>query len=312
MEFSNVGVEEAVQIVQELYGGKVEEAHRFSQKVVGTSLGDFTVEFDLTLLTEKNYKKVFNKLNIKLEDYKLEKGTLEDSVEDMLESVVGKIFPYEIAIPPVPCNQLGQLEKLRQALYEHRAQGTKAFLTNAFGTHINVEVPNTRTETLINYLRAFLLLYPWLLEAGKTDLARRVSPFIDPYPEAYAKLILNPAYQPDQEKMISDYHRYNPDRNRPLDMYPLFSALSQDTVNQFKDIGKVKSRETFHYRLPNSSISQPDWTLAQEWNYWVVIDDLANTPDKLEKMSQEYLHLKDNCLIGFDSKWTKETEKWLT
>ncbi|GHA62066.1 amidoligase family protein [Pontibacter akesuensis] len=312
LEFTNVGVEEAVQIIQQLYGGKVQEAHRFSQKVVDTTIGDFTVEFDLTLLTEKNYKKAFDKLHINLNEYKIGEDTLEDSVETMLESVVGKIFPYEIATPPVPCNELEQLEKLREALYAHHAKGTKDFITNAFGTHINVEVPDTEPRTLLNYLRAFLLLYPWLLEVGETDFARRVSPFIDPYPEAYAKVILAPTYEPDLETLIRDYHLYNPDRNRPLDMYPLFSALSKETVSEFQDVGKVKDRETFHYRLPNSSISQPDWTLAQEWNNWVVLDDLANEPDKIAKMSEEYLYLKDKSLLGFEGKWTKETAKWLT
>ena len=311
LEFANVGIEESVKIIQDLYGGEVQEENRFSQKVVGTSLGDFSVEFDLTLLTEKGYKKIFDKFNIRLEELKVGNGTLENSVETALESIVGKIFPYEIAAPPIPLTQLNQLEKLRLSLYQHHAKGTEAFPTNAFGTHINVEAPKLDSETLIKYLRAFLLLYPWLLQAGETDLARRISPFIDPYPAEYAQLILAPGYQPDLETFIRDYHQHNPDRNRPVDMYPLFAAQQENLLKEFKDLGKVKPRNTFHYRLPNSCVSKPDWTLAQEWNNWVVIEELAHDPEKMDQMSQEYLDLKKNTFVGFEKKWLKRTEQWL-
>ena len=164
LEFSNVGIAESVGIIKELYGGEVQEESRFTHKVVGTTLGDFNVEFDLTLLTEKSYKKVFDKFNIRLEDIKVGQTTLEEGVETVLEGIVGKLFPYEIAAPPVPLTQLDQLEKLREALYRNHAQGTESFPTNAFGTHINVEIPNSRPETLLSYVKAFLILYPWLLE----------------------------------------------------------------------------------------------------------------------------------------------------
>ena len=312
LEYTNVGIAEAVQLILDLYGGEVQEENRFKQKVTGTTLGDFTIEFDLTLLTEKRYKKPFESLNIHIEDVKVGHSNLEDEVEDALESVVGKVFPYEIACPPVPCTKLEQIEKLRRALHQHHAEGTKAFLTNAFGTHINIEAPGLDTETLLSYMRAFLLLYPWLLKAGETDLARRISPFIDPFPNAYAELVLDTNYKPDINEFIADYNLHNPDRNRPLDMYPLFASLDGNLLAQYNGLGKVKARNTFHYRLPNSSVSDPDWTLAQEWNNWVVVEELANNPEKLEQLSQEYLALKKDTLIGFEGKWIKRTLQWLT
>ncbi len=312
LEFSNVGVEESVRIIQGLYGGRVHRENRFLQQVLGTPIGDFTVEFDLRLLTEKKYKQPFDSLNIDLQGIKLGESTLEDSVEAVLESVVGKLFPYEIGTPPVPCTELAQFEKLRQALYEHNAKGTESFPTNVFGTHINVEVPNGRAETILRYLQAFLLLYPWLLEKGETDLARRMSPFINPYPDEYVQLVLSPGYQPDLDGLVADYHQYNPDRNRPLDLYPLFAALHPEKITGYANLGKVKPRETFHYRLPNSSISRADWTLAQEWNLWIVIEELAHEPQKMAQMGTEYLALKADTLIGFGGKWVKQTEQWLS
>ncbi|MDQ4141673.1 MAG: amidoligase family protein [Bacteroidota bacterium] len=311
LEYSNVGMEESVKIIQELYGGEVQVENRFSQKVTNTTLGDFSVEFDLTLLTEKNYKKLFDKFNIRLEEIKLGEGTLEEGVETVLESIVGKVFPYEIATPPVPITQLEQLEKLRESLFRYQAKGTEDFLTNAFGTHINVELPQRDIITLHRYLQAFLLLYPWLLQVGETNLARKVSPFIDPYPVTYTELVLNPDYKPDLQDFIRNYHQFNPDRNRPLDLYPLFAALDKELIASYSDLGKVKPRYTFHYRLPNSNVSKPDWTLAQEWNNWVAIEILANEPEKLASMSEEYVNLKKNTLVGFEGKWAKKTEQWL-
>jgi hypothetical protein len=312
LEYTNLGIDESAQIVQQLYGGQIAKEQRFAQQVVGTRLGDFSLEFDLTLLTEKKYKQLFDQFDIKLQDIKLGGSTLEDGVETVLESIVGKIFPYEISTPPIDCTELAQFEPLRQALFEHGAKGTDAFPTYAFGTHINVELPATDASTILRYLRAIILLHPWLLEAGETDIARRISPFIDPYPAAYAELILAEKYQPDLDTLIEDYHRHNPDRNRPLDMYPLFAALQPDIIQRYTDIGKVKPRLTFHYRLPNCSISRPGWTLAQEWNNWVTIEQLANDPDRIAYMSVEYLFLKRDMLVGFESKWSKCTAQWLS
>lgn len=312
LEFANVGIEESVQIIQNLYGGKVEKEHRFSQKVVDTRIGDFSVQIDLKLLNEKTYQEPLKKLNINLQDLQMGKSTLEDKVETVLENLASTLMPYEIGTPPLVCTELEVLEPLRMALYEHKAEGTEAFFTNAFATHINPEVPATDPATILRYLQAFLLLYPWLLQEGETDLARRMSPFISPFPTAYAGLILAPSYHPDLDTLIEDYHRHNPDRNRPLDLYPLFAALREEKINQYTHLGKVKARKTFHYRLPNSFISRPGWSLAQEWNNWVVIEELANDPDRIARMSQEYLALKKDTIIGFESKWTKQTGRWLS
>ncbi|RNI27219.1 amidoligase [Rufibacter immobilis] len=311
LEFSQVGIEECVQIVQELYGGTVQREHRFSQKVVNTRLGDFSIEIDLKLLTEKKYKYIFDRLNIDLESIKVGQTTLEEKVENALEAMIRQVIPYEIGTPPLPCTHLEPLEDLRQALYEHHAQGTEASMTNAFGTHINPELPDTHCSTILRYLRAFLLLYPWLLKVGKTDFARlRMTSFINPYPAEYTALVLAPAYAPDLDTFIDDYHRYNPDRNRPLDLYPVLAFLNAEKVNGYTNLGSVKARNTFHYRLPNSRISDPDWRLSHEWNNWVSIEELANAPDQINLLSQAHLTLKKETLLGFDEKWIQQIEQW--
>src|SRR5688572_6492797 len=306
IEYANLSIEESVRLVQELFGGTVKKENRFRQQVLGTTLGDFTIEFDLTLLAEKRYKKVFDTFNIHLDEVKLGNNTLEDEVEIMLEGIIGKVFPNEIACPPVSCTNLEAVEKLREALHQHHAEGTESFPTNAFGTHINVEIPDYEPETLLRYLRAFILLYPWLLEVGETDFARKVSPFIDPFPPAFVGLVLSRWYKPDLETLIRDYHTHNPDRNRPLDLYPVFASVKSEFLKQFEGLGKVKPRCTFHYRLPNSSISKSNWTLSQEWNNWVVVEELANDPERILKWSDEYLVMNDTERLGFENKWASK------
>lgn len=312
LEFANVNIEQSIKIIQDLYGGEVEEKHRFHKKVTGTELGDFTIEIDLKLLNEKSYQKTLDKFNIDLQTYQVGENNLEFEVEKALESIASSVIPYEIITPPVPVTEVKKFEKLRLSLFENDAKGTKDFLTNAFATHINIETPAKDVKTIHNYVKAFLLMYPWIFNQSNIDLARRVSTFIAPYPTKYAELVISPAYKPDLDTFIDDYHMYNPDRNRPLDMYPLLAHLRKEKVNSYQNLGNVKSRPTFHYRLPNSLIDQADWSLAKEWNYWVLIDDLANDEERLTQMSREYISVRQNTLLGFDRKWSKQTEQWLS
>lgn len=311
LEFGNVPIDEAAKIITDLYGGDVVKVQRFVQRVENTSLGTFTIEIDTRFLTEKGYQKPLQKLNIDISKIQMGDETLESSLENLLEGVVSTVVPYEIGTPPVPITELHQLERLRLSLFQHEAKGTKDFPTNIFATHINPEVPDTEVITILNFIRSFLLIYPWMLRSADVALARRLSPYIDPFPDDYIELVLHMGYNPSVDQLIDDYHEYNPDRNRPLDLYPLFAYLKKDKVSQYADMGIVRERPTFHYRLPNSQIGQEDWSLEQVWNNWVTIENLAADRDKLQQMSRQYLSMKKDTMIGFSSKWAKQTDKWL-
>jgi hypothetical protein len=311
LEYGNVPLQTVANLIQELYGGVIHWENRFSIVVKKTSLGDFTLMFDARLLHEKTYQIPLKKLNIDISTIPLGDSTLEVELENVLASVASVLVPYEIGAPPVPLSQLHQLEKLREGLFRHNAKGTKAFPTNAFATHINAEMPDGEPETLLAYLQAFQILYPWMLRSMDIDLARRISPYIDPFPAEYTEKILQPDYKPGLERLMDDYHAYNPDRNRPLDMYPLFAWLRKDKVAAFDDIGKVKPRPTFHFRLPNSQMEEADWSLEKVWNSWVTVEDLAAEPEKLATLSQEYRKMRKNMVLGFKQKWADQTEKWV-
>jgi hypothetical protein len=124
----------------------------------------------------------------------------------------------------------------------------------------------------------------------KVDLARSISPYINPFPDEYVRLILRSDYPADAGRLIDDYLAYNPTRNRPLDMLPVLCHLDEPRVtSRVEEQHLVKARPAFHYRLPNCLVDEPDWTLAREWNTWVEVERLAEDPEALMRMSREYL-----------------------
>jgi hypothetical protein len=211
----------------------------------------------------------------------------------------------------MPLTELHKIEWLRQALFENNAKGTKASIFYAFAMHINPELPAKNVETLLNYTRAFLLLYPWLFQVSDIHIARKVSTFINPFPAAYVVFVLQQEYKPDLDTFIDDYHSFNPDRNRPLDLYPVLAWLNADKVAQLQDVGKVSARPTFHYRLPNSLIDDPSWSIATEWNHWIEVEKLASDPEALEELSKEYLRITEMNLGNFENIWISKMEEWI-
>jgi hypothetical protein len=254
------------------------------------------------MLTEKTYVEAIEKLGL---DGKSEK------TEDLVEKVAAVIVPYELSAPPLPISQMHRIEELREALRIQNATGTKAAIILAYATHINAEIPVRDIEKVLSYLRAFILLYPWLYEKSEIAIRRRLASYIDPYPEEYVKRVLNLDYSPDVEKLIDNYHEHNPDRNRALDLYPLLSCLNQEHVTSKGDIGNVKPRPTFHYRLPNSLVDDPSWTIAEEWNRWNAVEILASKPEQIKVLSEDYLRLQEKTRFGFFTRWASRTEEWL-
>jgi len=127
-------------------------------------------------------------------------------------------------------------------------------------------------------------LEQWLREDIGVDTMRRVLPHIDPFPEEYALKLMDPDYHPDTETLIKDYLTDNPTRSRGFDMTPLFRFLDEDTlVANLEDVSLVNARPTFHYRLPNTELQDPDWTFITDWNRWVEVEKLAADKDRLNE-----------------------------
>jgi hypothetical protein len=301
LEFSKLGLDEISSIITELYGGNIDKANRYVYMINDTELGAFKVKIDTSILNQEKFKKYVKKVNFNLEDTSNEE--LENKFGDFLQKMLETVVPYEVVTPPLEIEKLPVLEKLREKMYLANAEGTKSAFTNAFAYHVNPEVYSLEAKENLDVLRAFLLLYHYLVEELEIDFTRKMTSFINPFTGKFAREILKDSYQPGWDQFIDDYYQHNPDRNRPLDFYPLFSFINREKVKGMENIGNVKERPTFHYRLPNSSIEKKDWTLANEWDYWVMVEKLASDKDLLNTLCHEYLEMQKRTILNFRENW---------
>lgn len=305
MEYAGVTILRSALLVREVFGGDRHVASAF-RHTIGTPFGEFACEIDATLLKDRTYEKPLRALGI--DPDRLDLKWLEDALVTTLSTVV----PIEIASPPIPVDRLAPLDELRRRLLEAGARGTRASVLYAFGMHINPELAGDDPASVRDVMRAFFLLLPWLKREAEVDLTRSISPYINAFPQAYARLILQPDYPADTARLIDDYLRFNPTRNRPLDLLPVLAHLDRDRVmGQVQDKHLVKPRPAFHYRLPNCMIDEPGWTLAREWNTWVAIERLAANPDKLAAMSRDYLAADERSFRPFLDRWPDVLESYL-
>jgi hypothetical protein len=307
LEFSGIKLKTAAQIVAELFGGKIVNESRFLYRVVETVYGDFSVELDSAILKDQRYKEYLIQIGFDIDSF-----NFGNNIENVLSKMAETLVPHEIVLPPIPVTELNIIETLNKKLRSVHAKGTKASIVYAFSLQINPEVPSLGVNMILNYLRAFMLLYNWLFKICEIDMTRRISPFINEFPDSYIRHVLNSSYRPTISELIDDYLKYNPTRNRPLDMLPLFCFIDCDRVFQH-DVEKdlIKARPAFHYRLPNSQIDDPKWSIAREWNIWVQVEKLANDPVKIQKMSIEFMNIM-NFPLGIKMfKWIEKVPEWL-
>lgn len=304
-EYAGPDIKTSARIVGDVFGG-AHIVHSTFAHGVATELGEFSIEIDASLLKDKRYEKPLRAIGIDPE--KSNTQWLENALLDTFSTLV----PIEVATPPIPIDQLDRLDELRQRLHDARAKGTRASILYAFGFHINPELPRDDPGLIRDVLRAFLLLYPWMKQRAEVDLTRRVSPYINPFPDEYARLILRADYPPSRERLIDDYLEHNPTRNRPLDMLPVLSHLDRARVmRHVEDPHLVKPRPAFHYRLPNCMLDEPNWRVAREWNTWVAVERLACDAPRLAEMSHDYLRADRQSFKPFIDKWPAVLESYI-
>ncbi len=291
LEFTGIDLESIGNIICELYGGELETASPFQHKVVNTEFGDFILEVDSQQLKEKRYLDFINKLGITIDEN--EEQLLDNAMYDLSKIAV----PFELVTPPIPIDRIPELSTLNEELFKMQAKGTRASFLYGFGMQFNPELPALDAETILNYLRSFFLLQPWLKEEINVDVTRRIMPFINNFDHEYIAKVLHPEYAPAIKQLIDDYLEYNPTRNRPLDMTCLFAYIDKErTFKKLNDSALVKPRPTFHYRLPDCRIDEKEWSIALEWNRWVKIEELAYNKKEIEKLSNKFLRENKNYL----------------
>jgi len=298
IEMSGIELSMIVCQINIAYGGRIKEISRYEFVVEETGLGDFKIELDSRQL------KLLEKQKLAKPDLQAELiPNFEMYTKDLLAALSKNLVPCELVAPPLPIERLHELNTVLELLRQHGAKGTRTSLLYAFGVHLNPELPDLEATTLLNYLKAFICLQDWLVEAEQVDLTRKLSPFIDDFPQAYKQLILQPSYQPTTEQLVADYLQHNPTRNRIMDMLPVFAYLDEAPIKQALGEEKLNKRPTLHYRLPNSDIDNPEWGLEQSWNHWLAVEKLANDPDQLARVSLAYLQTQTTQLPEMLKPW---------
>ena len=309
IEFVGLSVEEAAEVASEFAGSPAEQDNPYRYTVTDERFGEYEIAFDTSLLRDGKSADLLEKLGLSGD------GTARAAFDSTFTALLGSLIPREVVTPPIPITELAVLDGLENALREHGARGTRAGVTSAMALHFNPEVIDVGdADHLTRHLRAFVLLYRWLFREGHIDRARRLSPFIAPFPEDYVRLVAGPNYRPNIDRLVSDYVRYNPTRNRPLDLMPVFALEHRDRLAELgADSGAIKARPTFHYRLPNSEIDDPGWSIAREWNRWVVVERLADDRATLEEVGLAYLSWQGSVSGYLNDEWVNTVEeKWVS
>jgi hypothetical protein len=278
LELGGLDASAAAAVVRDWLGGTVRHLTEAEQEI-DTRLGTFRVELDSTPV--KKLARLGGS------------GGVASLAAEVVARLAKEIVPCEIVTPPLEVRDLPRLDELVARLGAAGARGTYDALRFAFGLHFNPELLDPTAPRILAHLRAFSLLYRWLLDEGEVDTVRRVAVYIDPFPTDYVQLIMRDDYAPSLPALIDDYLTHNPTRNRALDMLPMFAHLDPDRVRARVDEPLIKPRPTFHYRLPNCRVGEPGWRVTDEWQRWIRVEALAAEPDELERARRTFRHATD-------------------
>lgn len=300
VELTGLEVTEIADAVCEVFGGTSQPETDYLIRI-DSPVGEFRVEADLELLQEIGKRRAAE----------TETGALS-AARDVVARIAETIAPYEVVGPPLPYTDLPRIDELVAVLRERGGRGTKSGVLQALGMQLNPEAPRTSAASIHAHLRAYALLLPWLVERRGIDISRRATVFVDPYPRDYVRLLVGQDETPTLEQLIDDYLRHNPTRNRSLDMLPLFAHLDPDRVFAVVDDPRVKSRPTYHYRLPDSRVGDPSWRVVDDWRLWLVVERVAARPAVLRDLVASFNYEDDNATLWLtDADWAAKCEEIL-
>ncbi len=308
LEYSGLTLKKSAAVLLKEVGGRVRIVNPYHFKIEQTPYGTFTLILDFQFLVESGLEKWLHAVGL---DRALEPDAI-DAIERFIADISEAVVPYEVTTPPLYLQDLGLADRVKEALRRHGAMGTGADPFYAFGFHINPEAPLVSVDAILGVLRSFFILYDYLVEWIKPDMTRRLTPYIDPFDEAYMRLLLDSEYNPTMPQLIDDYLEYNPTRNRALDLLPLFAYIDIDRVAKRLEGEKISARPAYHYRLPNSKVDEEGWSTSEAWNSWVLVERLASEEKVLLDMAEEYLDILDSPFSIFKKEeWMRKVKRWV-
>lgn len=296
LEFTGLSLEQTTAIVARVLDGQPTQRSLAHSTVATPELGAFQVELDWAYLKERAAEARVS-------------GEGTEWVA-FLRQAAEWVVPLEVVCPPVSLDRLAVLDALVEALRESGARGTDDSPLAAYGVHVNAEAASLEVDEVQRVVCAFGLLQWWLVDRHAVDLARRISPYIDLYPEAYVARLADDG--PDTlDDLFDSYLEHNATRNRALDLLPLLAEIDEGRVRARVDDPRIKPRPAFHYRLPNCSVERDDWSLAQAWNLWVVVERVADSDADLRALSSAFRDAHRPLLGVSRAGWVEHVEDWL-
>lgn len=301
VELSGLSYESLVAWTAHYLGG--EPRHRaYYETLVTTADGEYLIELDSAQV------KALDEEDLDLPE---PLAQIRDGAMDLIEAAAERIVPLEVVSPPLPLSRLWVMEALCDALRERGALGSRHAIYFAFGCQLNPELPALDADTILAYMRAFAGLYPWLRERQQPDLSRKFTFYIEPWPRRYLEVLTAPDYRPDIDQLVADYLRFNPTRNRALDMMPLWAHLRPDALRRIPRDARIKARPTLHYRLPDCDIDNPDWHFSRVWNDWLAVEAMVANPSLLEAFIKTFRQQQKFSLDNLGRDWVKECDSWV-
>jgi hypothetical protein len=308
LEFGAVSARAGASLVRSIFGGTIleEDPHRFH--VFNTTFGTFTCELD-TQYAHRSVGEDEDREGVRQGDPLSELiASFSYEMRRLYGEISSLVVPCEIVCPPIPLSELAKLNAMVDALLAVGAEGTRSSPLYAFGAQLNPDIASRDASWLAAVLKAYLLVSDWLRAVMQIHTTRRLVAFADPFPIAYVEQVVDPDYWPELARLMDDYIVANPTRNRELDMLPLFAWLDGPLVRRSVPDHRIKSRPTFHYRLPDANLGVPGWSLTLEWNRWCVVERLAEDRETLDAMGAAY---RTNRKRVLPEDWAVKASEWL-
>ena len=272
IEFLGPGARTAAQGLREGLGGSVEIEDAHAARLKGSRLGDVQVELDMRHAHPQRHPG-------------LRPVRLNAAGAALLGTLLSPVVPRELIAPPLPFDRLPEIDEAVRLLQATGARGRGAILLDSLGLHFNVEPPRLDAVTIAAYLKAYLRLDERLRRETARGSRRLALVLPPPFPAAYVGRVLARDYWPDLSTLADDYLGANPTRHRPLDLLPLLAHVDEARVRSVLPREKIGARAVFHYRLPLARPSEPDFSIAPDWNRWVIVETLAT--EFIERQERE-------------------------
>lgn len=280
IEFAGLSLNEAAQVVRALWGGRIDPVDDRELHITGGQWGKVKVELDISL--QKKW------------------------AEDLAAQALGGLVPVEIVTAALAQDDLPQSDLLVEALRKAGALGTRARLAYGFGLHLNPDLPGPDGEGLIEVARAYALLEPWLRRSDPIDPARRVLPFVEPWPLSLTDALAQ-TERCTTTQFAEIYAAHAPSRSFGLDLLPALQHLCPDALGAVPAAHLKGARPTFHYRLPEARLDEPGWSIAYEWNRWCLIEAVAANAPVLQELGARWQEHRA-ALLSRSRDWVAKVE----